>query len=769
MLNIKLDYNHSMKRYLYVLVCLFSFYSYSQTFENQWAALFSYSNVVDLAEGNDKLFAATENAVFTYDLITKEINTITTVQGLSGELISTIYYSEGFDIIVIGYQNGLIELVLDDNSILRVIDILNKPTIPPNQKRINHFYEFNGNIYVSTDFGITLYDLTALEFGDTYIIGDFGSQIKVNQTTVFDGYVYAAMNGKMKRADVNNPNLINFAEWSDFYPFGLLGVQTFGDHIYAIDYNSRLFRFVGNTANVVETFPQTNKNIYTTDNFLTVTSQTRSTVFDVMMNQVASVNSVIDYEYTLSNSLAYNNSVYLATGQHGILEVPFGTNQAEQILPEGPLLNKPFAIDATPGQLWVVFGEVSLTFNPYPLNPNRRGISHFENNEWTNIPYEDVLGAVAISHVKINPNNTSEVYASSMFNGLLKIVDKVPVSLLDQTNSGLEGAYSDNSIRLFGSEFDNNGNLWFVQSGAVKGLNRLSTGGQIQGFDLTSVIPQPTSETGLNKLDISREGNVFFGGSINGLIGFNPNTNQFKKIGEDLGNGNLPDRSVRAVAIDNRNQAWIGTLRGLRVLFNLGGFFQENANIDAQPIIILDDDGVPQELLFQQSITDIEVDGANNKWIATASSGVFYVSANGQETLLRFTKDNSPLPSDNVLDIAIDPQSGVVYFATGNGLMAFNGTTTAPNQTLESLRAYPNPVRPNFNGNVTIDGLTARANVKITDVNGNLVFEQVSEGGSIQWDTTAFGRYKVSSGVYFIMATTNDALETKIAKVMIVR
>jgi hypothetical protein len=228
-----------------------------------------------------------------------------------------------------------------------------------------------------------------------------------------------------------------------------------------------------------------------------------------MMDEVASVNSDIDYEYTLSNSLAYNNSVYLATGQHGILEVPFGTNQAEQILPEGPLLNKPFAIDATPGQLWVVFGEVSLTFNPYPLNPNRRGISHFENNQWTNIPYEDVLGAVAISHVKINPNNTSEVYASSMFNGLLKIVDKVPVSLLDQTNSGLEGAYSDNSIRLFGSEFDNNGNLWFVQSGAVKGLNRLSTGGQIQGFDLTSVIPQPTSETGLNKLDISREGNVF--------------------------------------------------------------------------------------------------------------------------------------------------------------------------------------------------------------------------------------------------------------------
>lgn len=769
MLNIKLVYTHIMKQYICVLVCLCSFYSYSQTFENQWAALLSYSNVVDLAEGNDKLIAATENAVFTYDLITNELNTINTIQGLSGSLISTIYYSEGYDIIVIGYQNGLIELVLDDNSILRVIDILNKPTIPPNQKSINHFYEFNGNIYVSTDFGITLYDLTSLEFGDTYIIGDFGTQVKVNQTTVFDGYVYAAMNGKMKRADVNNPNLINYEEWSDFYPFGLLGVQTFANNLYAIDFNSRLLQFDGNMANVISNFPQENKNIYTSEDYLTVTSQTSSTAFDVTMSQVASVNGLVEYDYTLSNSLAYNNSIYLATEQFGVLEVPFGLNQSEQILPEGPLLNKPFSIDATPGQLWVTFGEVSLSFNPYPLDPNRRGISNFENDRWTNIPYEDVLGAVAISHIKINPNNTSEVYASSMFSGLLKIVDSIPVTLFDDSNSSLEGAYSDNSLRLFGSEFDSNGNLWFVQSGAAKGLNRLSTSGQIQGFDLTSTIPEPTDETGLNKLDISREGNIFFAGSINGLIGYNPNTSQFKKIGEDLGNGNLPDRSVRAVAIDNRNQAWIGTLRGLRVLYNLGGFFQEDANIDAQPVIILDDDGVPQELLFQQSITDIEVDGANNKWIATASSGVFYVSSNGQETLLRFTKDNSPLPSNNVLDITIDPENGVVYFATGNGLMAYNGTTTAPNQTLESLRAYPNPVKPNFNGYVTIDGLTAQANVKITDVNGNLVYEQVSEGGSIQWDTTAFGKYKVSSGVYFIMATSEDALETKVAKVMIIR
>ena len=178
---------------------------------------------------------------------------------------------------------------------------------------------------------------------------------------------------------------------------------------------------------------------------------------------------------------------------------------------------------------------------------------------------------------------------------------------------------------------------------------------------------------------------------------------------------------------------------------------------------------MPQELLFEQVITDIEVDGSNNKWIATASSGVFYLSSNGQETLLRFTAENSPLPSNNVQDIAIDEFSGVVYFATVNGLVAYNGTSTAPRDNLEEVYVYPNPVRPSFTGNVTIDGLTANANVKITDIEGSLVFETTSEGGSVLWDTTAFGRYKVASGVYLVIITAEDAIETKISKIMIVR
>jgi hypothetical protein len=176
-------------------------------------------------------------------------------------------------------------------------------------------------------------------------------------------------------------------------------------------------------------------------------------------------------------------------------------------------------------------------------------------------------------------------------------------------------------------------------------------------------------------------------------------------------------------------------------------------------------------LLNDQVITDIIVDGANNKWLATADSGVFYVSPNGQETIFHFTTDNSPLPSNTLQSVAIDPETGSVYFGTVRGMVSFDGTSTAPADNLENVLIYPNPVRPGFNGNVRIEGLTARTNVKITDLVGNLVYEENTTGGSIEWDTTAFGRHKVASGVYLLLITgpPEEKQETTIEKVMIIR
>lgn len=764
-----------MKQLLFLFVLTLFGTAYSQNFENKWSGHFSYTSVKSISQGNDRVYAAAENAIFTYDLSTHELATLSSINGLSGEFISTIYYSESFGLLVIGYENGLIEVVIDgDDDILTVVDILDKQTIPPSRKRINHLSEYNGNLYISAGFGISVFNLEALEFGDSYFIGDLGTQIEISQSAVREPFIYATSpEGGVFRAEVANDDLIDYQSWTNIAAGNYQGIQTLNNEVYTLKNNKEVYL-------VPSTGPFLLKNIFSenvvdflvNDDLLTVTSVNKMYAYSAGFTEQGSIGVIPDFEYELQSGLAFNNYFYMGTTEIGMLITPFNNNQAEQLLPDGPILNQPFAIDTSPGQLWVGFGDIDVNFNPFPLS--RRGISNLKDGIWTNIPYEDLEAAVGgevtdIVKVIINPENAEETFMSSYQKGLLKIDGLTPTVLFNENNSPLTVPPNlpAAEIRIYGSDFDRQGNLWFVQSRINEGLIKRSSSGGFERIDISAII-DAENEIALSSLAVSREGYVFFGATENGLIGYNPTTGALNKIGEGIGSGNLSTNNIRALEFDNQNRLWIGSLNGLRVLYNVGGFFEEGTNTDAQAIIILDGD-VPQELLYEQSITDIEVDGSNNKWISTATSGVFYLSSNGQETLLRFTKNNSPLPTNNIQDIAIDEESGVVYFATKNGLVAYNGTSTAPREDLSAVYAYPNPVRPGYTGFVTIDGLTARANVKITDLEGNLVFETTSEGGSVIWDTTAFGRYRVATGVYLVLVTTKDAQETKVTKIMIVR
>ncbi|MBW2938460.1 T9SS type A sorting domain-containing protein [Aureisphaera sp. CAU 1614] len=758
-----------MKHLSFFLLFLITYLGIAQNFEDEWKGFFSYVSVKSITQGNDKLFVGAENAVFSFDLSTQEIKTISTINGLSGELISTVYYSVDYRVLFVGYENGLIDVVIEgEEDVLKVVDILEKPTIPPNKKRINQFYEYDEQLYIATDYGISVYDIDRLEFGDTYFIGELGAQIQVSQTTVLETYIYASTQDEgLKRARIDSGDLIDFAEWQSISGGAMVGVQTVGENLFFARLNNLVLQA---NVGVVATFNSPIVDFYSDGETLTITTENSINAYDSNFNLLSSVNFLNNLDDEFQSGISLLQNFYIGTSENGLLRVPFGSNQYDQILPDGPILNNPFSIDASPGQLWVTFGDITQTSNPFPLD--ERGISNLREETWTNIPFEDLFGATDIVKVIINPNNPNEVYMSSYMEGLLKIEDQTPVFLFNETNSALDEAIlppnnSNAGIRLYGSEFDREGNLWVVQSLIDEGILKLTPSQQIQKVDISDII-EPLEEQALRALDISREGHIFIATTNNGVIGYNTSTNTFNKIGEGLGQGNLPRENVKAVKFDASNRLWIGTTKGLRVLFNVGGFFDAGTNIDAQQIIILDD-GVPQELLFEQTITDIEVDGSNNKWIATSTSGVFYLSANGQETLLRFTKSNSPLPSNNVQDIAIDDSTGRVYFATVNGLVAFEGTSTAPRDNLENVYAFPNPVRPGFTGNVTIDGLTADANVKITDIEGNLVFETTSQGGSVLWDTSAFGKYKVASGVYMVLITSDDQLETKVTKIMVIR
>ncbi|MGB1451269.1 MAG: two-component regulator propeller domain-containing protein, partial [Marinirhabdus sp.] len=697
---------------------------------------------------------------------TAEIQALNTINGLSGEEISILHYSENHNLLIIGYENGLIEVVTDgEEDILSVVDILEKPTIPPDEKKINNFYEYNNNLYISTGFGISVFNLASLEFGDTYIIGPNGTRLSIEQVAVQEPYIYAA--GRtvgIHRALVANNNLIDFNEWTVVEGGNIRGLELLGDELYSVRINKTVKRLnpVTDTFEVVGNIPQIPLDFEANNGLLTITTENTVAAYSAGFQLEQSLNSIPENVNMLTAGLGSANTLYVGTETNGLLEIQLGSTVGTAILPEGPLNNSPFALSVSPGNLWVAFGEVNVFYNPFPIT--ERGISNLKENVWANLKFDEIFEANDLVNTLINPADTSQVYFTSYQKGLLRITAQQPEILFNETNSPLNipGGDPDLGIRLYGMDFDRDGNLWFVQSRESEGLIKLTPSGQFEKIDLSSVFD---SELALTEVKVNRQGDVFFGTSGSGLIGYRPSTGQFNRIEEGIGNGNFPSTNVRALAFDNNNRLWIGTLEGLRVLFNPGGFFEEGADTDAQPIIIEDNEGVGQELLFQQPITDIKVDGSNNKWISTATSGVFYVSPNGQETLLRFTKDNSPLPSNTVQDIAIDPLSGTVYFATINGLVAFKGTATAPRDDLEQVFAYPNPVRPGFSGNVTIDGLTAGANVKITDISGNLVFETTGQGGSVLWDTTAFGKYPVASGVYLVLITSEDALLTKITKI----
>jgi len=317
----------------------------------------------------------------------------------------------------------------------------------------------------------------------------------------------------------------------------------------------------------------------------------------------------------------------------------------ENTMPSGPARNNIFALQTTATSLWAVYGDYSLFYNPYPLDSY--GISKYSENGWLNIPYEKVFGAKSVVRITVNPKNENEVYASSFFSGMLKIVDDIPKILYNQTNSGLETltflgpSYID--VRINGTAFDKSGNFWITNSLIKNGLKSLSKSGQWQSYSMDKIL-NASEKTSFGRLAIDKNGTKWITTNEDGLIAFNEKNNVFKKITTGTDTGNLPTIDVRVAAPDHNNQLWIGTAKGLRVLSNVGSYLSED-QMTTRPIIIIED-GLAQELMYEQFITDIVVDGANNKWIGTIDSGVFLVSPSGQETTYHFTENNSPLTSN---------------------------------------------------------------------------------------------------------------------------
>ncbi|WP_232505673.1 T9SS type A sorting domain-containing protein [Flavobacterium crassostreae] len=738
-----------------------------------WQGYFSYNEIKDVAASNTALYAASENALFSVKTSTNEIKTTTTLDGLSGQTISAMYYSAAFNKRVVGYQNGLLTVLNEsDNTILKVVDIISKQ-LPANVKKINDFMEYEGILYISCDFGIVQFNLKTMLFGDTYFIGNNGAQLQVRQTAILGAYIYAATNNGIRRALVANKNLNDYQQWTQVAADDCVAIRSFDTDLVAINtsgfvykYNSNSNLFVGFTQ-----LPQPAVALYASADYMVITTAKSLYLYNrqfVLLRQIDNKTIPgITSDFTCATSIA--EKLYIGTKADGLLVTTLATSSGfESVTPMGPLRNSIFALENGSDFFWAVYGDYSGEYNPYDLDSY--GISKFSKEGWLNIPYSEVLGAKSIVRVLINPTNENQVYMGSSYSGLLKIENNVPTFLYNQTNSGLDEISFipgyNNDVRVNGGVFDASGNLWLNNSLVKEGLKVFKTNGQWQSYPIDKVLDK-SEDVSYGRMAIDKYGTKWLATNRDGVIGFNESSNTFKKITFGPDTGNLPYSDARVAAVDTNGQLWIGTTKGLRVLSSVANF-KTDKQLTTSPIIILEDK-LAQELLYEQFITDIVVDGANNKWIGTADSGVFMVSEDGKETKYHFTINNSPLPSNGINDIAINKSSGEVFIATDKGMISFRGLATSANQDLSKVYVYPNPVRPEYTGEVKISGLVDQANIKITDVTGNLVFETTAEGGTVAWDTTAFGKYKVASGVYMIFISAEDGIETKVKKVMIIR
>jgi hypothetical protein len=767
-----------MKKIVTILLLLLSVSAFSQE-NSPWRSYFSYNNVVDITQSGSRVYAAAEQAIFSKNLLTNELKTITSVDGLKAETITAIYHSTAYNRTLIGNSNGLLLIVNADNTVVSRVDIIEETTVQSNKKRINHIYEYDGKAYISTDFGIAVFDIAAMEFGDTFYLGPNGAEVTVRQATVHNGYIYAACgdNAGIRRGLISNPFLNDYSQWGMYNSGSWNFIVTHNNMLVGADHNN-LYKFNG--PNDVSWFYSFNfstpvLDLRSVNGSLLATVVNNIRLYNEQLQLQASVN-VIPGETTptdFSCATIINEQLFIGTTGKGVFATPVDLSRFENITPDGPERSNIFSLEKSPNFLWAVYGDYDSYYNPYPLE--QYGISKLTPAGWETIKNEDLFNAASISDITVDPRNENRAYAASFHSGLIKIEDDVAVDIYDHTDNiqhGPEslilppGPGSDpnyRSVRINSLTFDKFNNLWMTNSMVNNAIKVLKPDGQWMEYSVEGLTNDPHNDN-YGKMVIDKNNTKWIPTLNSGLIAFNETINKVLVITDD---NNLPTTYVRCVAIDNRNHLWIGTQKGLRVLRGVDRFLTES-ELTTNQIIIMED-GLAQELLYEQFITVIKVDGANNKWIGTSSAGAFLVSPDGQQTLFHFTKQNSPLPGNNINDIEIDPVTGEVFFATDKGMVSYKGTSTKASDDLSKVYVFPNPVRPGFEGDVNISGLIDKANIKITDIEGNLVYETTSEGGTVLWNQKAFGKHKVASGVYMIFIASEDGTETKVKKVMIIR
>ena len=707
-----------------------------------WKDYQSYTSASYIAEADNKIYCVTNGGLFYINKEDNTVNRMSKVTGLSDIGINQIAYDQDSRITIITYENCNIDLI-KNNQIINISDIKRKEII--GNKLINNIIIKEKIAYLSCTFGLVLLDLENEEIKDTYKIGQNGNFEGINSCAFNSSNIFVASEGGVYYADKNSSSLFDFNSW-------MLDTNRTENYqnIFAIE--DSIWVGNGNSFYNNNSLFQTNNDTILKYNNLLLSADT------ILNNQLEDIN------FIYKDSEGY---LWVADDNNGLLKFTNSKYQ-ESFRPEGPIRNEIYSLEYEDNTLYMCHGGHS-NFGLNSLIDD--GVS-FKNttDTWINNNRSEIGGARDILEVAVKDGYT---FYASWYHGISKMKDEDFIEKYgyNNTNGVLDTVYySNNRIRISDIKFDDHGNLWGLSSEVNHPLFVKTKNDEWFSFSMNQnkiglffddlIIDQFNQKWGV----IGRSGGLFVYDDNNTIS--DPSDDQYKTIKNTVGQGNLPSMAVYSIAEDLDGEVWVGTDKGIGVFYNPSAIFSGN-NFDAQQILITEGE-YGQYLLSEEKIKCITIDGANRKWIGTEKSGVFLISDDGMEEILHFTTNNSPLFSDDIYDITINPTSGEVFIGTGKGLISYRSDATNGATTQSTTKVFPNPVRETYNGIISISGLVAGANIKITDIDGNLVFEDFAKGGQASWN----GKYKngdrVSTGVYLVFSTDINGVEKIVSKILFI-
>jgi ligand-binding sensor domain-containing protein len=719
-----------------------------QTGTGQWRVHLPYRKTANIAETPRYVYTWSSFGFYRYDKEVGGSERLSKIQGFSDAAISTIKYNTAKDLLLIAYQDANLDLVRN-GQIININDI-QRATVNGLKNITNIVFE-GDYAYLACTFGIVVLDVEKLEITASYKDLGFGD---INDVVLFNTILYTATNTGIYRVNGQNPN--DPASWELFDGGATQFLHVVNNKLFSVRPTG--IRYFDGTWNAIAG-ADTYNSIFSINNKLYIAK--KDTLLIIEPN-LALTKKFIN---TLKTAIASaDGSIWYTTDNAGTLQLkPNG--ELVFTIPNGPYSTAMGLMGNVDDEVIVAGGRINSTFGfTFSLN----GYYRYKNEQWINSlenPNPAVDTLYDFYAIATNPKN-NDVWIGAYWQALVRLRNGAVMDVYTQQNSKLK--FSIQNV-LAGMTLDKSGNLWMCNYGADSALVVRTADGQWGAMPLGNVhnVTQIVVDDKNRKWMVAPRNNGF------GLLVYDDNKTPLnpnddfgpKLLSSNVGSGNLPDNVVNCIAKDRDGEIWIGTVKGPAVFSNPSNILSDKPS-DARRIVIGEGTDIGY-LLGNEVINCIYIDGGNRKWMGT-NNGAWLVSADGQKILKNFNTENSPIFSNTVLQITVNEKTGEVFFGTDLGMISFKGDATAAEETHGNVLVYPNPVRENFEGDLSIRGLAQDANVKITDIAGNLIYETVANGGMATWNMRSFNGRKASTGVYLIFSGTDDASDTYVAKVLVI-